>query len=288
MKLFFQYLIVFGLTVPSLQAQTTNLNIPYAESENDRQKLDIYAPDDAKQKPVVFWIHGGGWQAGARTSVQNKPQAFNDKGFVFVSTGHRLLPDVDMETLTRDVAKSVGWVRKHIADYGGDPNRIFIMGHSAGAQLAALLCTDDRYLKAEGVSLNTIKGCVPVDGDTFDIPAMITTAETRRQVHGQPQATYGHREKFGNDPEKHRHFSTVTHIAQNKNIPPFFILFVSGHPDTSAQAQRLAAVLQDSKIAVKLFGVKETTHTKINADIGLADDVASEALFVFLEDCLKK
>ncbi len=121
MKLVFQYLIVFGLTIPTLQAQTINLNIPYAESENDRQKLDIYAPDGAKQKPVVFWIHGGGWQAGSRTSVQDKPQAFHDKGFVFVSTGYRLLPDVDMETLTRDVAKSVGWVRKHIADYGEIP-----------------------------------------------------------------------------------------------------------------------------------------------------------------------
>jgi arylformamidase len=287
MKLVFQCWIVFWLIVPTVQAQTVNLNIPYAGTENDRQKLDIYAPDGAREMPVVFWIHGGGWQVGERTSVQNKPQAFNDKGFVFVSTGYRLLPDVDMEILTRDVAKSVGWVRKHIADYGGDPNRIFIMGHSAGAQLAALLCADDRYIKAEGVSLDMIKGCVPVDGDTYDIPAIITTAETRRQVHGQQQATYGHREKFGNAPEKHRDFSAVTHVAPNKNIPPFFILYVSGHPDTSAQAQRLAAVLKESKIAVTLFGVKETTHIKINADIGLADDAASKALFKFLEETLK-
>ena len=62
------------------------------------------------------------------------------------------------------------------------------MGHSAGAQLAALICTDEKYLKAEGVPLSDIRGCVPVDGDTFDVPSIIETAETRRRVHGLPQA----------------------------------------------------------------------------------------------------
>ena len=164
-----------------------------------------------------------------------------DKGFVFVSTNYRLLPNVDMGTIVRDVAKSIHWVHDHIAEYGGDPNRLLVMGHSAGAQLAALICTDDRYLKAEGLSLAIIKGCVPVDGDTYDVPAIIETAETRRRVHGQPQAKYGHREKFGNDPAKHRDFSAVTHVARDKGIPPFLILHVADHPDTTAQAQRLAA-----------------------------------------------
>jgi len=65
--------------------------------------LDIHVPKDAKDLPVVFWIHGGGWQAGDKTGVQAKPQAFVDKGFVFVSTNYRLLPDVDMGTIVRDV-----------------------------------------------------------------------------------------------------------------------------------------------------------------------------------------
>ena len=150
-----------------------------------------------------------------------------DKGFVFVSTNYRLLPSVDMATIVRDVAKSIRWVHDHIAEYGGDPKRLFIMGHSAGAQLAALICTDDRYLKAEGLSLAIIKGCVPVDGDTYDVPAIIETAETRWRVHGLPQAKFGHREKFGNDPAKHRDFSAVTHVAKDKGIPPFLILHVA-------------------------------------------------------------
>jgi acetyl esterase/lipase len=211
-----------------------------------------------------------------------------DAQFVFVSTNYRLLPSVDMGTINRDVAKSIHWVHDHIAEYGGDPKRLFIMGHSAGAELAALMCTDERYLKAEGLSLAIIKGCVPVDGDTYDVPAIIEVAETRWRVHGLPKAKFGHREKFGNDPEKHKDFSAVTHVAKDKGIPPFLILHVAEHPDTSAQAQRLGNVLKDAGIAVTVFGAKETTHNKINADLGLPDDSATKALLEFLGKALKK
>src|SRR2546423_9180921 len=143
-----------------------------------------------------------------------------------------------MGTIVRDVTKSARWVHDHVAEHGGDPNRLLVMGHSAGAQLAALICTDDRYLKAEGLSLEIIKGCVPVDGDTYDVPAIIETAETRWRVHGLPRAKFGHREKFGNDAAKHRDFSAVTHVAKDKGISPVLILPVAEHPDTSAPAPR--------------------------------------------------
>ncbi len=274
--------------LPSASAQTEKRNVPYTDSGHERHTVDIFAPTDAKGLPVVFWIHGGGWEKGDKTSVQDKPRAFVEKGFVFVSTGYRLLPEVTMGDIIRDVAKSLGWVHAHIAEYGGDPQRIFVMGHSAGAQLAALLCTDGRYLKAEGVPFSVLKGCVPVDGDTYDVPAIIETAETRRRLHGQQQPKNGHREKFGNSVALHRDFSAVAHVAKDKGIPPFLILHVAEHPDTTAQAQRLAAVLKEAAVPVKLFGARETNHVKVNANLGQPDDPATRALFEFTTEILRK
>jgi acetyl esterase/lipase len=256
--------VAFLLCVSVAQAQNLKSNIPYADPAHERQVLDIYAPDEAKNLPVVFWIHGGGWQTGDKTSVQIKPRVFSERGFVFVSTNYRLLPHVEMDVLIRDVAKSLGWVHKNIAGHGGDPRRIFVMGHSAGAQLAALISIDDRYLKAEGVPFAVLKGCVPVDGDTYDVPAIITTAEIRQTVHGLPLPKFGHRVKFG------------------KGIPPFLILHVAGHPDVTAQARRLGAALKEAEIPVVVFGASETTHNKLNADLGLPDDAATKVLFEFL------
>jgi acetyl esterase/lipase len=285
MKCLASLLFAFAL-LSEARAQDVKRDIPYGDRE--RQVLDVYSPPGAKDRPVVFWIHGGGWQTGDKSDVQQKPRAFVEKGFVFVSTNYRLLPGVDMATIVRDVAKSIRWVHDHIAEYGGDPKRLLVMGHSAGAQLAALICTDDRYLKAEGLSLAVIKGCVPVDGDTYDVPAIIETAETRRRVHGQPPAKFGHREKFGDDPAKHRDFSAVTHVASGKGIPPFLILHVAEHPDTTAQAQRLAAALKGAGVPATVFGARETYHSKINDDLGLPDDPATKALFTFVAGALKE
>lgn len=274
-----------------LEGVETQADVPYVDGGDTRQVLDVYAPEGAKENqkklPVVFWIHGGGWQTGDKGDVEAKPKAFVDKGCVFVSTNYRLLPNVEMETIISDIAKSLKWVEGHIAQYGGDPERILVMGHSAGAQLAALICTDDRYLKAEGMSFSALKGCVPVDGDTYDVPAIIETAETRRRVHGQPQAKVGHREKFGHTAEKHRDLSVVTHVAKNRGIPPFLILYVADHPDTSAQAWRLDAVLRASSISSTLFGGKETNHSRLNDNLGTSDDEATKALFQFVDMCLR-
>ncbi|HEX7899105.1 MAG TPA: alpha/beta hydrolase [Planctomycetota bacterium] len=255
-------------------------DLPYGTLE--RQALDVYAPKGAKNLPVVFWIHGGGWQAGDKSLVQEKPKAFVERGFVFVATNYRLLPKVEIETIFRDVAKSLGWVHKNIAEHGGDPGRLYVMGHSAGAQLAALLCIDDRYLKDEGVPFSALKGCVPVDGDTYDVPAMIETAETRLRVHGEPPPKNGHRQKFGHTPEKHRDYSAVTHVAKGKGIPPFLILYVADHPDVAAQARRLAGALKQAEIPGTAFGAKDTNHSKLNERLGLAGDPATKALDDFL------
>ena len=287
MKRLIRLLLVAVACVSDVHAQGVKRDIPYGKA-HERQVLDVYAPDGAKNLPVVFWIHGGGWQTGDKSMVALKPKAFNDAGYVFVSINHRLLPTVDMNTITRDVASALGWVHKNIATHGGDPNRLLVMGHSSGGQLAALMCTDDRYAKAEGLSLTMIKGCVPVDADTFDIPAIIEMAETRARVHHLPLPTYGHRQKFGDDPAKHRDFSAVTHVAKNKGIPPFLILHIAGHPDTTAQARRMAAVLEAAGVSAKVVAGRETTHASINDNIGAPGDPVTKEIFVFVARALER
>jgi acetyl esterase/lipase len=186
-----------------------------------------------------------------------------------------------MEVLTGDVAKSLGWVHRNIAKYGGDPKRIFVGGHSAGAQLAALLCTDERYLKEERVPFEVLKGCVPVDGDTYDIPKIIMTAEHRQTLYGGKMFTNGHRQKFGNDPEKHANFSAVTHVAPEKNIPPFLLLYFPGNPDTLAQALIFEAALREATIPVKSYGKRDSNHSRLNNDLGKPDDPATKELFCY-------
>jgi arylformamidase len=265
--------------------QKLTADVRYLEDGHKRHVLDIYTPEKTNDErlPVMFWIHGGGWQVGDKSDVALKPKVLTERGFVFVSTNYRLLPDVTMDVLTRDVAASLGWVHRNIANYGGDPQRIFVGGHSAGAQLAALICTDDRYMKDQNVPFDALSGCVPVDGDTYDIPKIIMTAEHRQTLYGGKMFTFGHRQKFGNDPEKHIDFSAVSHVAKDKNIPPFLLLYFSGNPDTRAQARRLQSVLKDSEIPATAYGKRNSNHSQLNNDLGKPDDPATQEFYKFLD-----
>jgi acetyl esterase/lipase len=271
-------------------AQEIARDLPYVENGHERHVLDIYTPEAETEGalPVIVWIHGGGWQAGDKSDVALKPKVLTERGFVFVSTNYRLLPDVDMETLMGDVARAIGWVHRNIAEYGGDPDRIVIGGHSAGAQVAALLCADERYLEAEGVPFDVLEGCIPVDGDTYDIPKIIMTAELRQALYGGEMFTFGHRQKFGNDPKKHIDFSTVTHVARDKGIPPFLILYFPGNPETRAQAQCLETALKEADIPVRSLGKSDSNHSRLNDDLGTPDDPATQALYEFLNTHVKR
>ena len=213
----------------------TKADVPYAGTTDFRQTLNVYVPASkpAKPAPVIFWIHGGGWQGGEKTNVQLKPKFFTDLGYVFISTNHRYVKAVPMSEIFADLAKSLRWTHEHAAEFGGDPARIVIMGHSSGAQLAAYLAIDERPLKAEGLSLKMFKGCVPVDADTFDIPAVIALATANRKAAGKPEPKYGHREIFGGQPERWTDYSAVTHVAAGKGIPPFLICRTTPRPPNS-------------------------------------------------------
>ena len=274
-------IIAFLLLALTAQAADVKVHhdVPYAGTTNERQTLDVYAPTNEKRLPIVFWIHGGGWQAGDKADVQKKPQAFADKGFVFVSTNYRLLPEASIKEMAGDVAKAIRFVHDHAEEYGGDPDTFFVAGHSAGAQLAALICTDDNYLKAEGLSFSIIKGCVPVDGDTYDVPMQIATVEQR--------IADIYRRKFG-DEKSQKELSPVTHAAKDKGIPPFLILHVADHPETKGQSQRLAKALQEAGVAAKAFPAEGKNHGTINSELGLPDDQPTKAVFEFLDGVMNK
>jgi acetyl esterase/lipase len=280
------------LSLPLVAAEPkVKRDIPYAEPKNERQTLDVYTPAEGKNHPVVVWIHGGGWHSGDKKDVKHKPQVFVDRGFVFVSINYRLQlwtdphlsPGVTIKQIAEDVARAIRWTHDHAGDYGGDPNTMLVMGHSAGAQLAALVCTDDRYLKAEKLSLALIKGCVPVDGDTYDLPMRIETV----RKSGNKKLVERDQQRFG-DEKLQKELSSVTYIAKGKHIPPFLILHVADHPDTSRQSRRLLQALQDGGVAAKAYSAEGKNHTTLNDDLGTPGDKPSRALFEFLGEILKK
>jgi acetyl esterase/lipase len=294
-------LLVF-VTAASIHAAEPKIHrdLLYAETKNKLQTLDIYAPQEGTNLPVAIWIHGGGWHSGDKADMDHKPKAFAEQGYVFVSVNYRLWTppwtSSDHEGVRRfqwsptfpgtvtltdeaeDLAKAVRWIRDHIQEYGGNREALAVLGHSAGASLAALLCTDDRYLKREGVQLTAIKACVPLDGDAFDIPLHMKLAPAR-------QAEVD-RHRFGDD-QLQRRLSPVTHIARGKNIPRFLIPHVADHPLTSSQSQRLADALRDSGVLAKTYVAAGTDHTRINSELGLPGDEPTKAVFEFLCQALK-
>ena len=258
-------------------------DIPYAEPKNERQTLDVYAPHAGKNHPVAVWIHGGGWHSGDKKDVSAKPQAFVDRGFLFVSINYRLWPSVTIQQIAEDVARAIRWTHEHAPEYGGDPNTLFVMGHSAGAQLAALVCTDERYLKGEKLSFAVIKGCVPVDGDTYDLPMWIATVHKS----GNKKLAERDKERFG-DEQRQKELSSVTYISRGKHIPPFLILHVADHPDTKGQSQRLLQALQKADVPATIYPAEGKDHKTLNDDLGVPGDKPSQALFEFLRAILKR
>ena len=272
------FLLVFG--ADSLAAESkVHRDLAYVEPADASRRLDVYAPADGKDHPVLVWIHGGGWRQGDKSGVQHKPQAFVEKGFVFVSVNYRFVPQVTVKEMTGDIAKAIKWVHDNAKEYGGSPDTIFVAGHSAGAHLAALVCTDDCYLKAEKLSLSNITGCIPVDTAAYDIPSKVKNAGLLRpSMNASP---------FGDNEADQKQLSPVTHVAKDKGIPPFLILHVADRPDSTAQSQAFAKALMAADVPAKVVPGEGKNHGTINRDLGLPNDEPTKAVFQFLDGLLK-
>jgi acetyl esterase/lipase len=135
-----------------------------ADYSDGKDRLDIYIPDGARNAPVIFSIHGGALEAGDRREERFVGQRFAGVGYVTVVISYRLSPDVSHPAHIQDVAAAFAWVTRNIARHGGDPRRILVIGHSAGAYLAMMLAADARWLAAHKLSPRAIAGVAPVSG----------------------------------------------------------------------------------------------------------------------------
>jgi acetyl esterase/lipase len=155
-----------------------------AYGQDPRQHLDVYSPEKAQNRPVVVFFYGGSWTMGRKSQYAFVGAALATRGYVTVIPDYRLYPEVRFPQFVEDGAKAVAWVEQHAREFGGDPNRIVLMGHSAGAHTAALLALDDDYLERAGASPRSIVGLIGLSGpyalvpDTDTLHAIFTSPYT--------------------------------------------------------------------------------------------------------------
>ena len=144
------------------------LDLPYGDDE--RQKLDVYMPDEAggEPAPTLLFFHGGYWVIGHKDLMGFMAPAITTAPALLVPVGYRLAPGAKYPQQVDDCRAALRWVYDHIADYGGDPARIYVSGHSAGGHLAALITLQRERLADFGLPPDVIKGCFPVSG-VFDV-----------------------------------------------------------------------------------------------------------------------
>jgi acetyl esterase/lipase len=141
----------------------------------NRNTLDVYVPratssTQQSAKPVIVFFYGGAWEMGDKESYLFMAEALVSQGFVVVVPDYRLFPQITFPTYMDDAARATKWALDNAARYGGDPNHVFVMGHSAGAQLAALIGFDNRYLTRVGADRAQIRGVVSLAGPLDFLP----------------------------------------------------------------------------------------------------------------------
>lgn len=151
------------LTSPD-DVRRTAKGVPYAAGE--RQKLDVWAPVDVSGEalPVVIFFYGGGWNSGSRGDYGFAGAAFASRQFIAVVPDYRLVPEVGFPAFVEDGAQVVKWARDNVSRYGGNPKRITVAGHSAGAYIAAMLVLDTRFLANAGVDSGTVRAAALLSG----------------------------------------------------------------------------------------------------------------------------
>lgn len=210
--------------VPVGRAAQATQSIAYGAGA--RRTLDIYRPRGATAAPVIVFFYGGSWQSGSKGMYRFLARALTRRGYVAVVPDYRIYPEVTYPGFIEDGALAVRWVKDNAARFGGDPGRLFLMGHSAGAYIAAMLAIDGRWLSAVGLeACRDISGWIGVAGPYDFLPLRDGTLRT---IFGEEPAT-----------------QPITHVAPGAPAA----LLLTGVKDRvvdPGNSRRLAAKLHDA------------------------------------------
>ena len=248
------------------------------------QKLDVYpAPGDVcGANPVVVWVHGGGWRTGDKARLNAKRAWARQHGWTLVSVNYRLSDPavpagrrIRYPTHNRDVGRAVGWVHDHIDGYGGDPSRIALIGHSAGAQIVSSVGVDEDYLRR--AVREAVCGVVSLDTAGYDVAARI-----RDDVRGSQL----YRNAFGNVPSVWRDASPINHLDAG-DAPQLVVR--RGSRDQQRAQNEYARALRAAGIGTTVVPTLRYSHTQVNRLLGSAGDtLLTPRVEAFLDDCFTR
>ncbi len=254
-------------------------DLPYrpvpSGSDGGLVSLDVFdpvLPVGCEPAPVMVWVHGGGWRGGDKANnTFAKMVMLASEGWMMVSVNYRLSPAVTHPTHNEDVAAAIAWVSGHAADYGADPGRISIMGHSAGAGIVSSIATDERYLQGVGLDLDDVDCAISLDTEAYDVAAQ-SDSEIYRQA-------------FGTDPAVWVDASPLTHVAPGKGMPDVMVV-TRGSARRIALSTRFADAMAAAGSRTVLVDATPLTHEGVNDAVGAAGDIlVTPPLLEFLEGC---
>lgn len=261
------------------------VNLRYLENTGADPRLtslDVFRPAaPGVRRPIVIFVHGGGMSAGDKSPaalVENKARFFPAHGFIFVSINYRLAPEVRQPVLTRDVAAAMAFVRAHASAWGGDPDAVFLIGHSAGAQLVVELVTDPELLKNTGIPTAAIRGAVMVDTTLYDIPFAMPFPDSDGLQQEIVEMAYG------KSAERWAEASPINRIAAGATLPPMLLFHAAEPASLSYQAaRRFADRVRECGGTVRVEGAREKDHSHLGRDIGNEGDWITGVVMDFIK-----
>lgn len=254
--------LCLGLALPAIAAPVTlpagarmEANIAYGT--DPLQKLDVYLPAHAARAPVLFMVHGGGWKRGDKGAagvVQDKINHYLPMGYVFISTNYRLEPEADPLEQAADVAAALAFAQQHAAEWGADPSRFVLMGHSAGAHLVALLAAAPEISRQAGA--RPWLGTIALDSAAYNVNTIMDHPHLRL-----------YDEAFGSDRQFRDAASPTLRLRSAPS--PMLLVCSSRRALSCSQATAFADRAKDLGGRADVLPV-DMSHAEINRDVGVA------------------